>query len=194
MKQANHGVNTSIIASSANTSNYYIVRIRVTYGGKRVDLRPGIRIESKDQWDNHRIKRGCKVYGASYNDINRRLTKHEELVDDYFLTCEENHIDPSLDELRLWFNEEVSRKDESKEHIAIPRLAAVQKIFYELYQDFLVDMKIRHQDAQCKEDAILPYIQLKNRLLEFDNNLSLETLTRKKMIAFTQHLAKTTES
>lgn len=189
MKQANHGVNTSIIASSANTSNYYIVRIRVTYGGKRVDLRPGIRLENKDQWQAHRVKRGCKVLGVSYNEINRRLTRYEELVDDYFLTCEENSLEPRLDELRLWFNEEVSRKDESKEHIAIPRLATVQKTFYELYQDFLVDMKIRHQDAQCKEDAIQPYLQLENRLLEFDNNLSLENLTRKKMIEFIKHLS-----
>ena len=189
MKQANHGVNTSIIASSANTSNYYIVRIRVTYGGKRVDLRPGITIEIKDQWQGNRVKRGCKVLGVSYNEINRRLTRYEELVDDYFLTCEENSLEPRLDELRLWFNEEVSRKDESKEHIAIPRLATVQKTFYELYQDFLVDMKIRHQDAQCKEDAIQPYLQLENRLLEFDNNLSLENLTRKKMIEFIKHLS-----
>ena len=189
MKQANHGVNTSIIASSANTSNYYIVRIRVTYGGKRVDLRPGITIEIKDQWQGNRVKRGCKVLGVSYNEINRRLTRYEGWVHDYFLTCKEHHLEPSLAELRLWFNTEVSKKDESKEHIAIPRLAAVQKTFYELYQDFLVDMKIRHQDAQCKEDAILPYIQLKNRLLEFDNNLSLENLTRKKMIEFIKHLS-----
>ena len=189
MKQANHGVNTSIIASSANTSNYYIVRIRVTYGGKRVDLRPGITIEIKDQWQGNRVKRGCKVLGVSYNEINRRLTRYEGWVHDYFLTCEEHHLEPSLAELRLWFNTEVSKKDESKEHIAIPRLAAVQKTFYELYQEFLVDMKIRHQDAQCKEDAILPYIQLKNRLLEFDNNLSLENLTRKKMIEFIKHLS-----
>jgi integrase len=189
MKQANHGVNTSIIASSANTSNYYMVRIRVTYGGKRVDLRPGITIEIKDQWQGNRVKRGCKVLGVSYNEINRRLTRYEGWVHDYFLTCEEHHLEPSLAELRLWFNTEVSKKDESKEHIAIPRLAAVQKTFYELYQEFLVDMKIRHQDAQCKEDAILPYIQLKNRLLEFDNNLSLENLTRKKMIEFITHLS-----
>jgi hypothetical protein len=73
MKQANHGVNTSIIASSANTSNYYIVRIRVTYGGKRVDLRPGITIEIKDQWQGNRVKRGCKVLGVSYNEINADL-------------------------------------------------------------------------------------------------------------------------
>ena len=181
MKQANHGVNTSIIASSANTSNYYIVRIRVTYGGKRVDLRPGIRLENKDQWQAHRVKRGCKVFGHSYNDINRRLTRYEEWIDYYFLTCEENSLYPSLDELRQWFNKEVSRKDDSKELSAIPRLATVQKSFFELYQDFLVDMKIRHQDAQCKEDAIQPYLQLVNRLLEFDNNLSFENLTRKKM-------------
>ena len=94
MKQANHGVNTSIIASSANTSNYYIVRIRVTYGGKRVDLRPGIRLENKDQWQAHRVKRGCKVFGHSYNDINRRLTRYEEWIDEYFLTCEEHHLEP----------------------------------------------------------------------------------------------------
>ena len=189
MKQANHGVNTSIIASSANTSNYYMVRIRVTYGGKRVDLRPEIRLENKDQWQAHRVKRGCKVFGHSYNDINRRLTRYEEWIDYYFLTCEENSLDPSLDELRQWFNKEVSRKDDSKELSAIPRLVSAKKTFFELYKDFIKEMKIRHEDALCKEDAIEPYLQLENRLLEFDKNLSLETLTRKKMKAFINHLS-----
>ena len=185
MEKTKYGISTSIVSSRT----YYVVRLRVCYAGGRVDLRPGIMLESKDQWQGNRVKRGCKVLGVSYNEINRRLTRYEGWVHDYFLTCEEHHLEPSLAELRLWFNTEVSKKDESKEHIAIPRLAAVQKTFYELYQEFLVDMKIRHQDAQCKEDAILPYIQLKNRLLEFDNNLSLENLTRKKMIEFITHLS-----
>ena len=174
MKQANHGVNTSIIASSANTSNYYIVRIRVTYGGKRVDLRPGITIEIKDQWQGNRVKRGCKVLGVSYNEINRRLTRYEGWVHDYFLTCEEHHLEPSLAELRLWFNTEVSKKDDSKGLSDIPRLVKAKKTFFELYKNFLEYMKERHKDSLCKEDAILPYLQLEKRLLEFDNNLSLE--------------------
>lgn len=163
----------------------------MSFAGKRVDLRPDIRLETKDQWQDHRVKRGCKVFGDSYNEINRRLTRYEEWVDYYFLTCEEHHIEPSLDELRLWFNYEVSKKDESTEHTAIPRLASVQKTFFELYKDFLEDMKIRHEDAQCQEDAIQPYLQLENRLLEFDKNLSLENLTRDKMKSFVKHLAKT---
>ena len=189
MSKKTYGISTSIISSSSSTSNY-IVRIRVTYCGGRIDLRPGIRIESKDQWDNHRVKRGCKVYGQSYNDLNRKLTRYEEWIDYYFLTCEENSLDPSLDELRIWFNTEVSRKDESCEHYAIPRLVSAKKTFFELYKDFIKEMKIRHEDAQCKEDAIEPYLQLENRLLEFDWNLSLETLTRKKMIGFITFLAK----
>ncbi len=161
----------------------------MSFAGKRVDLRPGIRLETKDQWQDHRVKRGCKVFGDSYNEINRRLTRYEEWVDYYFLTCEEHHIEPSLDELRLWFNFEVSKKDESTEHTAIPRLASVQKTFFELYKDFLEDMKIRHEDAQCQEDAIQPYLQLENRLLEFDKNLTIESLNRKKMIEFIKHLS-----
>ena len=187
MKETNFGMSTSIVASSG-TSNY-IVRIRVSYSGKRVELRPGIRIESKNQWKYNRVKNGCKVFKQNSYDINRRLIRCEDLVDYYFEQCEQNHLEPSLDELRLWFNTEISQKDDSKELSAIPRLATVQKSFFELYQDFLVDMKIRHQDAQCKEDAIQPYLQLENRLLEFDNNLSLENLTRKKMIEFITHLS-----
>lgn len=189
MKKTNYGISTSIVAIPTRKS--YKVRIRVSYGGKRVDLRPSIMLESKDQWDNHRVKRGCKVYGHSFNDINRRLTRYEEWVDYYFEQCDNNRLDPSLDELRLWFNEEVSHEDESTEHTAIPRLASAKKTFFELYEDFLGDMKIRHEDSQCKEDAIQPYLQLENRLLEFDKNLSLENLTRDKMKSFVKHLAKT---
>ena len=187
MIKITYGISTSIVSNGTS----YIVRIRVTYGGGRVDLRPGIRIERQDQWQDHRVKRGCKVFGDSYNDLNRRLTRYEEWIDYYFLTCEENSLDPSLDELRLWFNSEVSHEDESCEHYAIPRLVSAKKTFFELYGNFLEDMKIRHIDSQCKEDAIEPYLQLENRLLEFDKNLSLTTLTRKKMIGFITHLAKT---
>ena len=187
MIKITYGISTSIVSNRTS----YIVRIRVTYGGGRVDLRPGIRIERQDQWQDHRVKRGCKVFGDSYNDLNRRLTRYEEWIDYYFLTCEENSLDPSLDELRLWFNSEVSHEDESCEHYAIPRLVSAKKTFFELYGNFLEDMKIRHIDSQCKEDAIEPYLQLENRLLEFDKNLSLTTLTRKKMIGFITHLAKT---
>ena len=138
MKQANHGVNTSIIASSANTSNYYIVRIRVTYGGKRVDLRPGITREIKDQWQGNRVKRGCKVLGVSYNEINRRLTRYEGWVHDYFLTCEEHHLEPSLDELRLWFNTEVSQKDDSKGLSDIPRLVKANEPILGILPIFII--------------------------------------------------------
>ena len=181
-----YGISTSIVSSRTS----YVVRIRVCYGGKRVDLRPGITLETKDQWKDHRIKRGCKVFGVSYNDLNRRLTKYEEWVDYYFLTCEDHNLDPSLDELRMWFNSEVSHEDESSEHSAIPRLVSVKKTFFELYEDFLVDMKIRHLDAQCKEEAIEPYRQLENRLMEFDRNLTIESLNRKKMIDFIRFLSK----
>lgn len=161
----------------------------MSFAGKRVDLRPGIRLESKEQWQDHRVKRGCKVFGDSYNDINRRLTRYEECVDYYFEQCEVHHLDPCLDELRLWFNEEVSKKDDSKELSAMPRLASAKKTFFELYEDFLEDMRIRHEDSQCKENAIQPYLQLENRLLEFDKNLTIESLNRKKMIEFIKLLS-----
>ena len=87
MKKINYGISTSIVESSG-TSNY-TVRIRVSYGGKRVDLRPGITLESKDQWKDHRVKRGCNVDGVGFNITNRRLSRCEELVEDDFAQCEE---------------------------------------------------------------------------------------------------------
>ena len=185
MKKTKYSVSTSI--GSCRTT--YYVRIRVSYAGKRVDLRPRIKLECQEQWQGNRVKRGCKVYGQSYNDINRRLTRYEEWVDYYFEQCEGHNLDPSLDELRLWFNSEVSHEDESTEHTAIPRLVSAKKTFFELYKDFIKEMKIRHEDAQCKEDAIEPYLQLENRLLEFDKNLTIESLNRKKMIEFIKHLS-----
>ena len=126
----------------------------MSYSGKRVELRPGIRIESKNQWKYNRVKNGCKVFKQNSYDINRRLIRCEDLVDYYFEQCEQNHLEPSLDELRLWFNSEVSHEDESKEHTAIPRLVSAKKTFFELYHEFIDDMKIKHIDSQCKEDAI----------------------------------------
>jgi len=189
MKKVNYGISTSIV-KSRGTSNY-TVRIRVSCGGKRVDLRPGITLDSKDQWKDHRVKRGCNVDGVGFNIINRRIAQCEELVYDYFAQCEENGLDPSLDELRLWFNAEVSKTVDSDEPTVIPRLQVAQKTFFELYKEFIEDMKLRQKDGNHKEESIEPYQQLENRLYEFDPNLSLESLNRKKMIGFIEHLAKT---
>ena len=189
MKKINYGISTSIVESSG-TSNY-TVRIRVSYGGKRVDLRPGITLESKDQWKDHRVKRGCNVDGVGFNIINRRLSRCEELVEDYFAQCEENNLDPSLDELRQWFNAEVSKKEYSDEPTALPRIQVAQKSFFELYKEFIEYMNARLKRKTCKAESIEPYLHLKNRLYEYDKTISLESLTAQKMDGFICHLAKT---
>ena len=189
MKKINCGISTSIVESSG-TSNY-TVRIRVSYGGKRVDLRPGITLESKDQWKDHRVKRGCNVDGVGFNIINRRLSQCEDLVEDYFEQCEENSLDPSLDELRLWFNAEVSKTVDSDEPTVLPRLQVARKSFFELYKEFIEYMNARLKRKTCKAESIEPYLHLKNRLYEYDKTISLESLTAQKMDGFICHLAKT---
>lgn len=189
MKKINYGISTSIVESSG-TSNY-TVRIRVSYGGKRVDLRPGITLESKDQWKDHRVKRGCNVDGVGFNIINRRLSQCEDLVEDYFEQCEENSLDPSLDELRLWFNAEVSKTVDSDEPTVLPRLQVAQKTFFELYNEFIEYMNARLKRKTNRAESIEPYLHLENRLYEYDKTISLESLTAQKMDGFICHLANT---
>ena len=90
-----HNTNCSLVKSSG--TNQHTLRLRVTHGCERIDLRTRIRIEPK-LWDKkkQKVKQGYIVNGNSYNDVNSTITTYIQYVDDYFRECELMKRNPVL--------------------------------------------------------------------------------------------------
>ncbi|MDR1652878.1 MAG: site-specific integrase, partial [Prevotellaceae bacterium] len=89
------------------------IRARVSYGGKRVDLRLGYSIEPK-KWDNEamRVLPGFKnKYKQSANEINKSILLCLEQIESIFTRFEllEKRI-PEPSELKQAFDELTGRK------------------------------------------------------------------------------------
>ena len=98
-----HNTNCSLVKSNGTTQ--HTLRLRVTHGSNRIDLRTRIRVEPK-LWDKRkqRVKQGYNVNGCSYNDVNSTINTYIQYVDEYFHECELMKRDPVLTDLRAKFN------------------------------------------------------------------------------------------
>ena len=78
--------------------------IRVSHGGKRIELYTGFTIRP-NQWNEkkERVRQGCNVDGYMYNVINDKLIQMEEFVDNYFNSCALRSTQTSLTDLRERF-------------------------------------------------------------------------------------------
>ena len=93
-----HNTNCSLVKSNGTTQ--HTLRLRVTHGSNRIDLRTRIRVEPK-LWDKRkqRVKQGYNVNGCSYNDVNSTINTYIQYVDEYFHECELMKRDPVLTDL-----------------------------------------------------------------------------------------------
>lgn len=84
---------------------HHMVRLRVTYNGKRIDIRTGIRVEPSF-WDKktQRVKRGFRYQEETDVTINAALISYVRFVNLYFIECERNFRAPVLTDLRDKFN------------------------------------------------------------------------------------------
>ena len=98
-----HNTNCSLVKSSG--TNLHTLRLRVTHGCNRIDLRTRIRIEPK-LWDKRKqkVRQGYNVNGNTYNDINTTINTYMQYIDGYFHECELMKREPVLTDLRAKFN------------------------------------------------------------------------------------------
>lgn len=170
-----HNTNCSLVKSSG--TNLHTLRLRVTHGCERIDLRTRIRIEPK-LWDKkkQKVKQGYIVNGNSYNDVNSTITTYIQYVDDYFRECELMKRDPVLTDLRAKFNYAFKQTTEQR-----------SSEFFLLFDEFIQEQS---GVKGWRKDMVDVYTRLRNKLQNFNPNLTFLTLNTKNLEAIKVHLSK----
>lgn len=169
---------TNTTLTVPNTSGNCSVIIRVSYGGKRIDLYSGI-TASPSQWNyrKQRIKQGCVVGGYDYNILNDLLDEQEKFVRDYFNNCQYRSVPASLKDLKERFNHQykTSSKSQSEE-------------FFYMFDKF------REEVSQLKgwqKDRKAMFERLENKLKDFKPDIKFSDLSTTTMEAFKVYLSQT---
>lgn len=152
--------------------------IRVSHGGKRIELYTGFTIRP-NQWNEkkERVRQGCNVDGYMYNVINDKLIQMEEFVDNYFNSCALRSTQTSLTDLRERFKKKftASAEEQSDE-------------FFYLYSKFREETSATKgwtpNTAEIME-------RLETQIKEFKSDMKFSDLSTATMDALKEHLSKT---
>ncbi|MDR1584057.1 MAG: phage integrase SAM-like domain-containing protein, partial [Prevotellaceae bacterium] len=159
------------------------IRARVTYGGKRIDLRIGYSIEP-EKWDSlsMRVRSGYKnKYKQSGNEINRAIVNAEIIIEAIFTRFEllEKRL-PTPNELKQSFDIEIGKKlAEPKESNEIS--------FYDAYSEFTKTMGKQNDWTKA---TYTKFSSLREHLKTYNENLSFERLNEGTLQGFIGSLHK----
>jgi integrase len=149
------------------------IRARVSYSGKRVDLRIGYSIEP-EKWDNitMRVRPGFKnKYKQSANEINKAILLCQEQIESIFTRFEllEKRL-PTTADLKRTFDEFIGKNEPKSE-----------KQFYNVYGEFMETMGRQNNWTKA---TYAKFNSLKEHLQNFDRGISFCELTENKIQDF----------
>lgn len=170
-----HNTNCSLVKS--NGTSQYTLRLRVTHGSNRIDLRTRLRVEPK-LWDKkkQKVKQGYNVNGSNYNDVNSTINTYIQYVDEYFHECELMKRDPVLTDLRAKFNYAFKQTNEQR-----------SSEFFLLFNEYI------QEQTGVKgwgKDMVDVYTRLRDKLQKFNPELTFLTLNTKNLEAFKVYLSE----
>ncbi len=170
-----HNINCSLVKSSGTKT--HTLRIRVTHGSMRIDLRTRIKIDPKlwDKW-KQKVKQGYHLNGESYNDVNSAITTYIQYVNDYFYECELTKRDPVLSDLRNKFNYTFKRTNKQR-----------SSEFFLLFDEFITEQS---GVKGWGKDMIDVYTRLRDKLKRFNPELTFLSLNTKTLEAFKVYLSE----
>lgn len=150
------------------------VRFRIKWERNILAFNLGYRIEI-DKWiaDIQRCKANT-THGKDKvpaNIINRKLQQFEEACEDTFKYFEVKKTVPTKEAFKNHFNSLIGRE----------KRIVLEKGLFEYYDDFLAEFKI---SKQLSYKSAKNYITTKNKLFEFDKNISFEDFTSEKLTYF----------
>ena len=167
-------MNYSLLPYS-RTKNH-MVRLRVTYRGKRIDIRTGIRVEPRF-WDKktQRVKHGFRYQEETDVTINAALISYIRFVNLYFIECERNFREPVLTDLRDKFNYIYKHTGKLK----------TSEFFY-LFEEFI---KIKSGEKGWGQDMVDE--RLLEKIRKFKSDIKFTDLDTQTLEGFKESLAKT---
>ena len=169
-------INCSLIPSSG--TKHHTIRLRVTYNGKRIDIRTRIRMEPRF-WNNktQRVKRGYCCGEETDSTINAALNTFIRFVNLYFVECERNFREPVLADLRDKFNYQYKQTDKQKTNE-----------FFLLFEEFI---KIQSGEKGWGQYMVDVYQRLLEKIKRFRPDIKFIDLNIQTLESFKESLAKT---
>lgn len=164
--------------SAPNSSGRCSAIIRVSYGGKRLDLYTGITL-LPSQWNDkkERVKQGFKVDGYQYNVLNSKLSEQEQFVEDYFNNSEVRSAAVSLSDLQERFKHKFRASEEQ-----------LSDEFFYLFEKFRKEMAEQKCWGKDMKDV---YERLEGKVKEFKPNIKFSDLSTETMDKFKVFLSRT---
>lgn len=147
------------------------IRMRVIFGGKRIDFTTGYRIDiAKWDYEKQRVKNGCtNKLKQSSSEINTDINNYESTIQSIFKEYEVANTLPTPEQIRLSFNERIkaSVKEESNEEIIEEPVIS----FWELYDEFVKESGRLNNWTHA---TFQKFKTVKNHLTDFRNYLGQE--------------------
>lgn len=158
------------------------IRMRVIFGGKRIDFATGYRIDA-GKWDEaeHRVKHGCtNKLKQSSAEINAGLREQEATMQNIFKEFEVQSVMPSSEQIKSTFNSRLKLESAPAEEPVVPEVT-----FWDRFDEFTKETgKLNHWTRATEQK----YATLKNHLTQFNDNLTFEFFTEEGLNDFVQFM------
>ena len=154
------------------------IRMRVTYGGKRVDLSTGYRIDVS-KWDNdkQRVKNGCtNKLKQSASEINADLLKYYADIQDIFKGFEVIDIIPTPEQLREAFSKRYKKETPTEVE---PEVSTISLM--DIFDEFVKECGVQNNWTDSTYEK---FVAVKAHLTSFDPNLTFESLNESKLTEY----------
>ena len=158
------------------------IRITVNHNGQRITLSTGYRIDSK-AWDENAqvVKQGfINKQKEPYNIINSKLALQKSFLDNFSLKHQIEKTEIDLENLKIEFAEEFSRKNNVRHQEVEIKLS-----FFELYDLFV---KERGKQNDWMPPTYTKFNSLRKHLEDFDSKLHLDYLNDEKLTELVDYL------
>ena len=159
-------------------TNNIPIRMRVIYGGKRIDFSTGYRIDVT-KWDveKQRVKNGCtNKLKQTASEINTDLLKYYTDVQMVFKAFEVKGTTPTPEQLKLSFNDKYKQVETTE---------CQKAIFMTAFDEFVEECR---KQNNWSLSTYKKFISVRNHLTGFDKNLSFEVWDEFKLNNYVDYL------
>ena len=158
------------------------IRMRVIYGGKRIEFSTGYRIdESKWDTDKQRIKNGCtNKLKQSSSEINGDLLKYYTDIQNIFKEFEVKDISPTPEQLKTVFTKR-NKVNNSEEQESEKPAATFMNVFDEF-------LKECGKQNNWTDSTYEKFAAVKTHLNNFNSNLTFEVLDESGLTEYVEYL------
>ena len=161
-------------------TNNVPIRMRVIYGGNRIEFSTGYRIdESKWDVDKQRIKNGCtNKLKQSSSEINGDLLKYYTDIQNIFKKFEVKDISPTPEQLKTAFTKrnKTSNSEETEKPVAT---------FMNVFDEFLKECGTQNNWTDSTYEK---FAAVKTHLTNFNSNLTFEVLDESGLTEYVNYL------